>query len=234
MNFAISGWMKNSFIDYPNKICTTVFTSGCSFRCPFCHNGELVLKKNLEDVNIEEFFSFLEKRKGLIDAVCITGGEPLLMKDIIPFIKKVKEMGYLVKLDTNGYTNIETLEEIITSKLVDYIAMDIKNSPSKYAMTAGLKEIDFEKIKRSVNLIRNSGIPYEFRTTISKSFHTKDDIMEIAKLLQGSEKYALQQYHYSNKQLEDKEFDKFSKEELLEIKAEIESFFGEVELRGIN
>ena len=133
------------------------------------------------------------------------------MKDIIPFIKKVKEMGYLVKLDTNGYTNIETLEEIITSKLVDYIAMDIKNSPSKYAMTAGLKEIDFEKMKRSVDLIRNSGIPYEFRTTISKSFHTKDDIMEIAKLLQGSENMPYKEYHYSTSNLKIKSLDKFQR-----------------------
>lgn len=234
MNFAINGWVKNSFIDYPNKICTTVFTSGCSFRCPFCHNGDLVLKKDVEDIDLNQFLSFLEKRKGLIDAVCITGGEPLLAKDLIPFIKKIKEMRYLVKLDTNGYTNVETLEEILNSKLVDFIAMDIKNTPSKYALTTGLKSIDVERIKRSVDIIKNSGIQYEFRTTVSKSFHTKEDILEIAQWLKGSRRYALQQFHFSNKQLVNEEFEQFTKEELLEIQTEIEKYFEVFELRGIN
>lgn len=229
------GWAKNSFVDYPSKIATTVFTAGCNFRCPFCHNGDLVLEGNyLPSVSEDEILEFLDKRSKVIDAVCITGGEPTLMKnDLILFMNKVKSKGYLIKLDTNGYLP-EALEEILQTGYVDYLAMDIKNSPERYAETVGLKSFDFSKIEKSINLIRNSGIPYEFRTTVSKTYHTEKDILEIANLIKGSSKYALQQYRKSDKQVgKDIEIKSYSNEIMLHFKNIIEPYFDKVEIRGL-
>jgi len=169
----LGGYQKLTLIDYPGKIATTVFTVGCSFRCPFCHNPELVLPDHFPAPNKmeKEFFEFLKKRKGKIQGVCITGGEPTIQPDIIAFIKKVKKMGFLVKLDSNG-TRPDILKKVIDGKLVDFIAMDIKNSLKKYSKTVGTK-VDIERIKLSIELIMNSGIDYEFRTTVVQVFIMK-------------------------------------------------------------
>lgn len=190
----IGGFQKMTLIDFPGVIATTVFTVGCSFRCPFCHNPELVIKSQFPALNDleNEFFVHLEKRKGRLEGVCITGGEPTIQPDIIEFIKKIKAMGYLVKLDSNG-TRPDVLRKVIQEKLVDFIAMDIKSSPRNYSKTVGLKA-DIKRIKLSVEMIMNSGIPYEFRTTVVPGIHTEKDFVEIGKWIRGAKSYYLQEY----------------------------------------
>lgn len=189
----IHGLQKMTLLDYPGHVACTVFLGGCDFRCPFCHNFELIDGRQRPVMEDEEFFSFLEKRKGLLDGVAITGGEPLLHADIPLFITRIRDMGYKVKLDTNGY-HPDLLKKIIDDNLVNYIAMDIKNSPSKYARASGLESIDMEKIDTCIHLIMNSGIPYEFRTTVTGELHSCDDFEEIGKLIRGADAYYLQQF----------------------------------------
>src|SRR3990172_8063647 len=166
----LGGFQKITLIDYPGKLATTVFTVGCNFRCPFCHNPELVdLKLVHNEESEKEFLAFLKKRKGKLEGVCITGGEPLIQPDIIDFIKKIKKLGFFVKLDTNG-TRPDVLKKIIDAKIIDYIAMDIKNQLKFYDKTTGTK-VDKNRIKLSVDLIMNSHIPYEFRTTAVPGLH---------------------------------------------------------------
>ncbi len=188
----IKGLQKTTLLDYPEKVACTVFTAGCNFRCPFCHNASLVIGENDDVISEENFLKFLSRRKGILDGVCITGGEPLLQADIIDFICKIKYMGFSVKLDTNGsvYT---PLEKIISMNAVDYIAMDIKNSPSKYTLTSGIEKMP-DAIFKSIELIMSCGIPYEFRTTVVNELHTVDDIAQSAQLIQGAEHYYLQSF----------------------------------------
>ena len=188
----IGGYQKLTLIDYPGKIATTVFTVGCSFRCPFCHNPELVLKPGIRNDSEKEFFEFLRKRKEKLEGVCITGGEPTIQPDLVGFIEKIKKMGFSVKLDTNG-SRPDILRNVIQKKLVDYIAMDIKDSPEKYQKTTGGKA-DIERIKLSVDMIMNSRIPYEFRTTVVPGIHTEKDFEKIAKWISGAWAYYLQEY----------------------------------------
>jgi len=194
----IAGFQKLTLIDYPGHLATTVFTVGCSFRCPFCHNPELVDRGswNVEQSSKEkEFFKFLKTRLGKLDGVCITGGEPTIQPDIIEFIKKIKEMGYAVKLDTNG-TRPDVVRKVIQEKLVDFIAMDIKNHLEKYDETTGSKT-DQGRIRLSVELIKNSGINYEFRTTVVPGLHVEKDFIKIAEWLKGAKSYWLQRYRQS-------------------------------------
>lgn len=188
----ISGFQKLTLLDFPGHTACTLFTCGCNMRCPFCHNTPLVTGTAQEQYSEEEIFSFLRKRQGLLDGVAITGGEPLLQKDIVSFIRRIKEEGYAVKLDTNGSLP-ERLKSLVDEGLVDYIAMDIKNTFSKYVLTSGC-EIDTEDIKRSIDIIKNSGIDHEFRTTVVAGYHTAEDIIEIAKYLGEDEKYYLQSF----------------------------------------
>lgn len=188
----ISGFQKLTLLDFPGHTACTLFTLGCNMRCPFCHNTPLVTREAQERYTEEEIFSFLKKRKGLLDGVAITGGEPLLQKDIVSFIEKIRDLGYEVKLDTNG-SYPEKLNEIIAKGLVSYIAMDIKNSGEKYPLTSG-SDISYETIKESIRLIKDSGIPHEFRTTVIKEHHTEKDIISIAEMLGKNEKYYLQQF----------------------------------------
>jgi pyruvate formate lyase activating enzyme len=189
----IFGLQKMTLLDFPGHVACTVFLGGCDFRCPFCHNFDLACGKMSPVMDEDEFFGFLGKRKGLLDGVAITGGEPLLHQGIDIFIRRIRDMGYLVKLDTNGY-HPEMLKKLADEKLVDYIAMDIKNSPEKYAKTSGLDVIDMEKIKTSIGVIMNSHIPYEFRTTVTAQLHSASDFEEIGKLIQGADAYYLQQF----------------------------------------
>lgn len=187
----IKGLQKLTLLDYPGKMACTVFTAGCNFRCPFCHNASLVTNIDEERISEEEFFSFLQKRQGIIEGVCVTGGEPTLQPDLKEFLKKIKDLGYSVKLDTNGYRP-EALKDIVNSGLVDYVAMDIKNSQAKYALTCGIENLDIAKINESVEFLMSGVVDYEFRTTIVKELHTEDDIQDIVSWIKGAKKYFLQ------------------------------------------
>lgn len=198
----ISGLQKLTLLDYPEKTACTIFTYGCNFRCPFCHNALLVTQKPCDIIPEDEVLSFLTKRQGILDGVCITGGEPTNQKDLIPFMRKVKEMGYLLKLDTNGY-NPQVLSDILAEGLCDYVAMDIKNSFEKYSLTAGT-EIDTEKIKKSVELIKKKAPDYEFRTTVVNEFHTEKDIESIChNVIEKDSRLYLQQFKDSGNLIEE-------------------------------
>ncbi len=188
----ISGFQKLTLLDFPGHTACTLFTSGCNMRCPFCHNASLVTGTAEENYTEDEILSYLKKRQGLLDGVAITGGEPLLHKDIGDFIKKIKDLGFAVKLDTNG-SFPERLKVLIDGGLLDYIAMDIKNCKEKYSLAAG-KNININDIEKSVELIKNSGIPHEFRTTVTKELHNEEDIISVARWLGEGEKYFLQQF----------------------------------------
>ncbi len=186
------GLQKMTVLDFPGRVACIVFTFGCNFRCPFCHNASLVLGEGNSDITEEEFFAYLKKRQGILDGVCVTGGEPLLQPDIEDFLKKIKELGFQIKLDTNGMFP-EKLKKIVSDGLVDYVAMDIKNAPEYYPITVGKKEIDFDKIKESINfLINEADIEYEFRTTVVAEFHTESMFEDIGRLIEGAENYYLQ------------------------------------------
>ena len=191
----LKGLQKTTLLDFPEKVACTVFTGGCNFRCPFCHNASLVVRASeVEEISEDVFFAYIKKRKGILDGVCITGGEPLLNKDIEEFISRIKSLGFLVKLDTNGAFP-DKLEVLLDKGLVDYVAMDVKNSPSKYALTAGLEgKLDFSAIERSIKLIMDKAPDYEFRTTVVRELHTMQDIEDIAKWLIGARRYYLQKY----------------------------------------
>ena len=190
----IGGLQKLTLLDFPGKVACTVFTVGCNLRCPFCHNPALVNNPpESYRISEEEFFAFLNKRKGILDGVAITGGEPLLHSDIGEFIAKIKSLGYKVKLDTNG-TFPDRLGQILAEGNVDYVAMDLKNTFDKYAETVGISGFDTSLIKRSIRLIQESGVDHEFRTTVVSPLHTADDFETIAKQVEGSEKYFLQNF----------------------------------------
>ncbi len=229
----IYGLQKMTLLDFPGKVACTVFTGGCNFRCPFCHNALLVTELRRSDrIDEKDFFSFLKKRKGLLDGVCVTGGEPLLGEEIIPFLRSVKELGYPVKLDTNG-SFPERLDAILSEKLCDYVAMDIKNSPEKYAMTVGLKAFDIIPVKASASLLISCGTPYEFRTTVCREFHTEEDIQIICEWLSGAERYFLQSFEDSEDLIEKKEtLHPLPKETLKKMLEIIRGRFRETGLRG--
>lgn len=188
------GFQKMTLLDYPNKVACTLFTGGCNFRCPFCHNASLVTHIGDGEVYSEnEVLDYLEKRKGLLDGVCISGGEPLLQGDIPEFLSAVKKLGYSTKLDTNG-SFPDKLADLAKSGLVDYVAMDIKNCKEKYALTAGVPDLDIESIEKSVDFLLGGDIDFEFRTTVVKQFHTVDDIKAIGEWIKGAPRYFLQNF----------------------------------------
>ena len=188
----ILGIEKVSMVDYPNKIATTVFTGGCNFRCPFCHNSGIV-KQEYNVVDENEFFTYLESRKKLIDAVVVSGGEPTLQSDLEEFIAKIKSLGYLVKLDTNG-SNPFMLKRLLESGNVDYVAMDIKNNFEDYDKITGIKDINTENIKKSLDILHKHSVPYELRTTIVNEFHKEENMEKLAKDLAGEHILYLQKF----------------------------------------
>ncbi len=190
MRFA--GFIKNSFVDYPENIAAVVFTFGCNFNCWYCHNHQLIEGDAKETISEDEVLKFLQSRQGMLDSLVISGGEPTLHADIKPFIEKVKALGYKVKLDTNG-TNPKFLQQLLSEKLIDFVAMDIKTDLKKYKEIIE-RDFDIEDIKKSINIIMNSGIDYEFRTTFSPDI-TVQDIEEIAKTIAGAKSYAIQKYN---------------------------------------
>ena len=191
----IKGFAKLTLLDYPGKVACTIFTGGCNFRCPFCHNASLATRAGEVDTIPEsDIFDLLRKRKGILDGVCITGGEPLLFGDELKsFIIKIKELGYAVKLDTNG-SFPDRLASLIEADLIDKVAMDIKNSPAKYGLTAGVENFDMSPILESIELLKSSGIDYEFRTTVVKELHSASDLEEIGKMIAGAKEYYLQSF----------------------------------------
>lgn len=213
----ISGFDKLTLLNYPDKVACTIFTSGCNLRCPFCHNSGLVTN-NYNEISFDSIYEYLKKRIGILNGVCITGGEPLIHADIKDYIKKIKDLGYLVKIDTNG-CNPKLLKELIDLKLVDYIAMDIKNIYSKYDITSGVK-VNIDNIKKSISIIENSGIDYEFRTTIVKEFHSTQDIKEILSYISSNSNYYIQNFKNSN-DVFNRNLSSFSEKELVEMKNKI-------------
>ena len=187
----IKGLQRVSIIDFPKRICAVVFTGGCDFRCPYCHNPELVVGwENLPTISEEEVFSFLENRRGLLDGICVTGGEPTIHKRLPNFIRKTKKRGFQVKLDTNG-TNPSMIEELINVGLLDYIAMDIKATPEKYNIASGVSA-NLEDIEKSIKLIIDSNVEYEFRTTVFPDFFSTEDGKRIGEWLKGARRFVLQ------------------------------------------
>ena len=180
----ICGLQKMTLLDFPGKIACTVFLGGCNFRCPFCHNSELFMGSPQKLMEDEEFFAFLKTRKGLLDGVCVSGGEPTLYKNLPEFLAKIKELGFLVKLDTNG-SRPALVKELVEKNLVDYIAMDVKNSPAMYAQTVGLESIDLAPIEESLRFLIGGTVPYELRTTLVSQLHTEESIQDMGAWLGG-------------------------------------------------
>jgi len=228
----IQGLQKLTLLDYPEHTACTVFTAGCNFRCPFCHNASLVVNIPKEaEISEDEFFTFLQKRKGILDGVCVSGGEPLLQPDIELFIRKIKDMGFAVKLDTNG-SFPDKLIHLVEQGLVDYVAMDIKNSPETYDFTAGTETLDIVSVKKSVAYLKEGHVPFEFRTTVVKHYHSKESFEEIGKWLAGTEKYFLQNFVDSG-DLIGKNTRGCSEEEMKEFLMTVKKYIPSAKLRGM-
>mgnify|MGYP003290892254 CR=1 FL=1 len=194
----ICGYQKTTLLDYPGHVAATIFTGGCNFRCPFCHNSDLVIRSSItNNISEEEILNFLKKRKNVLSGICITGGEPTLQSDLEEFIKKVRSLGYKIKLDTNGY-HPKLIANLLTQNLLDYIAMDIKSGYSNYAKVSGVPNLNMKHIEESISLIENSGIPYEFRTTVVKELHTETDFKEITLMLSSQSPYFIQSFKDSS------------------------------------
>jgi len=227
----IGGFQKTSLLDYPKHISAIVWTVGCNFSCPFCYNTELV-KGTCKLFSEEEIFDYLKKRKNMLEAVVISGGEPFLQKDLKEFCKKVKDLGYKIKIDTNG-TFPDKLKEIIEEKLVDYVSMDVKAPFSKYDKLSGVSA-DKDKIKKSIKILKNSKVDYEFKTTVVPDLLDKEDIISVSKMIKDSKKYYIQQFKNDtdvmSKELES--LKPYSNEYLQNILKEVKPYFIECKVRG--
>ncbi len=227
----IDGFQKLTLLDYPGKVACMIFTVGCNFHCPFCQNASLISVRNKGcHYQEEEILSYLEKRKNILDGIVISGGEPLLQKDIKKFIRKVKDMGYLIKLDTNG-SQPNLLRELIEDSLIDYVAMDIKNEFPKYFVTAG-KFTFLDKVKESIAILKENKVEYEFRTTIIKEFHTLHDIENICMMIGTSSKYYLQNFVDSD-DVPRKNLHGFTREELQSMNTVLQRRFPNMEIRSL-
>jgi len=227
----VSGLQKLTLLDFPGKTACIIFTRDCNFRCPFCHNADLVIG-DAAPLDNEEIFAYLDKRKKLLDGVVITGGEPLMQKDIADFIRRVKSFGYAVKLDTNG-TYPDRLKALLDEGLVDYVAMDIKNGEEQYLKTAGIaNEALLARVKESIAIIMASGVSYEFRTTVVKGLHTKESLLSAFAMIQGAERYFLQGFVDSGALIEGQGLSAFTKAEMNEFVSLAEPFVKSVALRG--
>jgi len=228
----ICGLQKLAMVDYPGKIAATVFTGGCNLRCPFCHNALLVTRlEESPSMDEAEILDFLKKRKGLLDGMVLSGGEPLLQPGAKDFLRKVRELGYAIKVDTNGCYP-EMLAEILDDGLADYVAMDIKNSREKYARTCGLQEMDLAPVEESIRLLRKSGVEYEFRTTVVRELHTVEDMASIGRWMGEVPHYYLQNFVDSGN-LIGTGFTAFEPAELEEMAAVLRAYVTNVDLRGV-
>jgi len=229
----ISGFQKMTLLDYPGKVAATIFTGGCNLRCPFCHNALLVTELDeVEAYPEEEVLDVLQNRGKLLEGVAITGGEPLLQPDIIPFLEKVKAMGYPIKLDHNG-TRPEILKEIINRKLVDYVAIDIKNCKERYGETVGVSNFNIKPVEETIDFLLKGSVPYEFRTTIVSEFHGLDEIGKIGQWIQGAERYYLQNFVDSGN-LIGENMHSVAREMLFEMKTIAAQYVKLAEIRGID
>lgn len=229
----VHGFNKLTLLDYPGRLACTIFLGHCNFRCPFCHNAGLVLDPENEPViPIEEILGTLKKRKGILDGVCITGGEPTVHKKLPEFIQQIKKMDYSVKLDTNG-TNPQMVQDMVKAGLVDYVAMDIKNAPDKYGDTAGIARVDLEAVNETVEFLKSGKVDYEFRTTVTRELHKKEDFLKIRKWLSGSRRYFLQAYKESE-QVIHPVYSSYSREQLENFRQLLLEEISQVEIRGID
>ena len=231
----IAGLQKMTITDFPENVACILFLKGCNFRCPYCHNSELIDYK-IDDNYIlkEEVFDFLKKRQGILDGVVISGGEPTVNKDLPKLIKEIRDLGFKIKLDTNG-TNPQMLKELLEDGLIDYVAMDIKNVQTKYLETAGLSEKNvqiLENVQKSIDILKKTKVDHEFRTTIMKNYHNIEDLEEINKLIGKDEKYFIQNFEDSEYVL-DHNIEPFSEKELKEIKNKLTKNFQKTSVRGI-
>ena len=228
----IQGLQKLTLLDFPGKMACTVFTAGCDLRCPFCHNRSLVINPPAEsEFSEDEIFSFLKKRKGILEGVAITGGEPLMQNDIEDFIVKIRELGYAVKLDTNG-TFPSRLKSLVEKNLVDYVAMDVKSSESGYPSCVGIGGFKTDKISESIEFLKGGKVDYEFRTTVAKGLHTKEDIEQLGRWIQGAKRHFLQAFTDSG-DLIGFGLEPFSKAEMLEMCEIMKKYVPSCEVRGI-
>ncbi len=228
----IKGFTKTTLLDYPGHIASTVFTGGCNFNCPFCHNGDLVLgHMDLETLPTEKVLAHVYKRRNVVKGICISGGEPTLQGDLIEFLEEVKRYGILVKLDTNG-THPEVIKKAYEKGLIDYIAMDIKNRKDKYNETCD-RQVAMDRIQTSIDYIKSCGVDYEFRTTIVKELHTYEDIIQIGQWLSGSRRYFLQSYMESDKQIQGG-LHAHEIYTLKEFRVALEPYFDTVTIRGVD
>ena len=229
----IKGLQKLTLLDFPDKMACTVFTFGCNFRCPFCHNASLVLSDRADGHVIpeEEFFQFLESRRGILEGVCVTGGEPTLMPDLPEFLARIKGMGFAVKLDTNGYRPA-VLRSVVEAGLADYVAMDIKNSLDSYGRTVGIARFDTAPIEESMDFLMSGRIPFEFRTTLVRGLHTKEDIRKMGARMRGVERCFLQTFEDSGDLIGEGlgGFDKPETEAFLQI---LREYVPNAQIRGV-
>lgn len=227
----IQGLNKLSLIDYPEHLACVLFAHGCNLRCPFCHNAPLVTFNPASPMDMSVISDFLEKRKGILEGICLTGGEPLMQKDCLDFLRYLRKFGFKIKLDTNGFFPKE-LKIAIDEKLVDYIAMDIKACKENYPLAVGNENIDISPIYESIDIIKNSSIDYEFRTTAVKGLHKIDEFSEIANWIKGAKKYFIQQFSNSGDLISNK-YSPFSQEEMNLILKSVKDIIPESYLRGI-
>ena len=229
----LGGLQKMTLLDFPGRVACTVFTVGCNFRCPFCHNSSLVLAPDVPELCRDDFFAFLKKRQGLLDGVAITGGEPLLHPDMPEFLEAIRALGYAVKLDTNGAFP-DRLELILRRGLADYVAMDVKNSPEKYELTAGVAGI-LPKVEQSVQLLLSGKTPFEFRTTLVDELHEPEDFAAIGQWIEGAERYFIQGFADSGDILAGSDrFHAASPEKAKQCLETVRPFVPNAQLRGID
>ena len=228
----INGFQKLTLLDYPGKVACTLFTAGCNLRCPFCHNASLVINPDMSaGIDTAEILDYLKKRQGILEGVCISGGEPLLQPDIKDFIKEIKELGYSVKLDTNGCFP-DKLKDLVNSGLVDYVAMDIKNSKAKYANTVGVTNFDIAPIEESVEFLKEGHVDYEFRTTVVKELHNVEDAQDIGVWLKGATRCFVQNFVDSGEIIQSG-LNPVETGVLEEMKSKLNQNIDHVELRGV-
>ncbi len=228
----ICGLQKLSLVDYPDKLAATIFTGGCNYRCPFCHNAPLVTElASAQEINEDEVLEFLKTRRGLLDGICLSGGEPLMQKDVAEFLTKVRELGFSIKLDTNG-SFPDKLISLVGAGLVDYVAMDIKNSLAMYAKTVGVESVDLLSIRRSAQFLMSGTVEYEFRTTLVRELHDEQSLRELGEWLRGAKRLYLQNFVDSGNLIK-QGLHGFSKQEMQQLRQVVAPFFDDVYLRGV-
>ncbi len=228
----ICGLQKTTLLDFPGHVAATIFTGGCNFRCPFCHNSDLLENSVTGTYTEEEIFDFLARRRGILEGVAITGGEPTLQPDLPLFMEKLRQMGYQIKLDTNGYRP-DVLKNLCRDGLVDYVAMDIKTCRERYSAVAGVPSLDIKRIEESVDFLKAGTVPYEFRTTVVRELHSRDDFEKIGRWLQGCSRYFLQNFVDSENVL-NPVYSACSREELLSFLDIVRPCAEHAELRGVD